>query len=367
MTVVPVSANVNEIIADVNGVRSVIPRSLLNYDYLSLLRLGCRTISLEKNVYNAFPSAISKYGNSIVAIFSSGIGHGISQRQISIRSDDFFESFNLGTFLENATGVYNNSFLDGLLQNGDVANFKGVFSVSRQNNQYVNKSQSTVIANGEIYAIWQQNPIQVGGIWYTTAYRTSPTPTQTVLVQSPDRVTWTFTAKIAQDLSKSFSEAALTQCPNGDILCIIREDSAGTRDLYLSRSTGNMQAWSSPTLMSETFKGVQPCLMTLANGDILLLVGDRTGQSGLGPSGVMREGINVTGISCWRSSDSGVTWSNQVMLANMWSTDGGQPMAVQLDNGFVGLLCYLAPGGTNELNGVEPGIYWITFDPRGII
>jgi hypothetical protein len=47
--------------------------------------------------------------------------------------------------------------------------------------------------------------------------------------------------------------------------------------------------------------------------------------------------------------------------------DGGQPMAVELDSGMVGVLCYLAPGATNGDSGVEPGIYWITFDPAGIV
>jgi hypothetical protein len=45
----------------------------------------------------------------------------------------------------------------------------------------------------------------------------------------------------------------------------------------------------------------------------------------------------------------------------MWSTDGGQPMAVVMDSGKVGVLCYLAPGSTASDFGVEPGIYFITF------
>jgi hypothetical protein len=116
-------------------------------------------------------------------------------------------------------------------------------------------------------------------------------------------------------------------------------------------------------------QGTQPCLLLLPDGDILLLVGHRTGGSGLDVSGVLNEAglANITGIACWRSTNNAASWTNRVILAPMWSTDGGQPMAVSLDVGRVGMLCYLAPGATNADYGVEPGIYWITFNGDNIV
>jgi hypothetical protein len=295
------------------------------------------------------------------------VGHGVSSQQPGLRTDDDFNTFTSSTYFLNAGSVFDTSLLDGLLATGETATFKNVFTSEKTVGGYSNTIQSTVINGGDTYALWSAAPVFTGGKWYCSGYRTSPLPTQTALFESSDgRVTWTFTGIIAADAGKSFSEAGLVKCLNGDFVAVIREDSGAGRPLYLSRCTSGVLPWSTPALLAG-MEGTQPCLLRLANGDVMLLTGDRSGRSGLGPAGAINDELGITGISCWRSSDHCVTWSNQVMLSPMWSTDGGQPMAIQLDSGMVGVLCYLAPGATNGDNGLEPGIYWITFDPNGVV
>lgn len=370
MTIVVVSADVSGINATIDGVTARIPRSLANGDYQRLLDFSMKKIELDRGVYNAFPSAIFKSGSSLAAIFSNGTGHAVSQRQIGVRSDNEFGTLERVTFFENATAAYDNSFLDGMLTTGQIALFKNVFKVRKTAEGYENKIQSTVIVGADTYAIWHAAPVLTGGKIYCTGYRTNPLPTQAALFESSDGGwTWEFNSVIAANPGLSFSEAAIIKALNGDMIAVIREDSGSGRPMYLSRSTTGVSSWSTPALLSG-MEGVQPCLLLLPNGDILLLAGHRTGASGLDVSGRINEagGSNITGIACWRSTNHGVTWSNRVILAPMWSTDGGQPMVTTLDGtGRVGMLCYLAPGSTSADYGVEPGIFWVSFSSSAIL
>lgn len=369
MSLVVASTDADGVDAAIEGVTARIPRSLANADYQRLLDFSMKKIELTRGVYNAFPSALVSVGSSLAAIFSSGTGHGVSQRQIGIRSDDQFATFARSVFLENAGLVYNNGLLDGMLATGDVAPLKNVFKVRKTAGGYENSIQSTINVSGATYAFWAAAPVATGGKLYCTGYRTSPAPTQTALFESSDGGwTWSFTAVIAADASKAYSEAAIVKATNGDFVAVIREDTGVGRPLYISRCTAGVVSWSAPTLLTG-MEGVQPCLLRLPDGSILLLVGHRTGGTGLDLSGQLNEPMlaNITGVACWRSTDHGVTWSNRVILAPMWSTDGGQPMAVVLDGtGKVGFLCYLAPGSTSSDYGVEPGIYWVTFQGTSI-
>lgn len=366
MSIVVNSSDAIYVYATIDGVVSTIPRAMANADYQRLLGWGMRKISLERGVYQAFPSAITSISGSLVAIYSSGEGHGNSDRQIWLRSDNNFVNWTTGTFVaDSAPNVYDNSFLDGLLTTGQTANFKGVYTVEKTGGGYSNTVQSTLTNGPDTYAIWSQKPIFVGGKWLTTAYRTSSSPTQTALVQSTDEMkTWTFSTLIAADAGKQFSEAAIAQCANGDLVALIREDS-GSRDVYTSRSTDSGATWSAPTITA--LKGTQPALLVLSDNSVIAMTGDRSGTSGLNPAGTLLDGNDITGISAWKSTDNGVTWGFKIMLAAMWSTDGGQPMPVELSTGDVGFLCYLAPGATTGSVGVEPGIYWVQFSPSGMV
>ncbi|HEX5940499.1 MAG TPA: sialidase family protein [Dehalococcoidia bacterium] len=359
---------------DIEGVKSTVPYSLINADYQRILGLGWRKIELENGVYNAFPSAIFKSGSSLAAIFSSGAGHGNSDRQIAIRSDDEFETFERSVFFEDATAAYDFSFLNGMMNEGDVWPFKNVFKVRKTADGHETKIQSTVVVTGQganngTYALWSAAPLATGGKLYCTGYRTSPTPWTTALFESGDSGwTWTFTAVIASDPALMFNEAAIVKCLNGDLIAVIREDAGAGRPLYLSRCASGFTSWSTPVLLSG-MQGTQPCLLLMPDGDVLLIVGHRTGSSGLDAAGRLRDqnSNNHTGIAVWRSTNHGVSWHDRVMLAPMWSTDGGQPMAVVLDSGKVGVLCYLAPWATNGDGGFEPGIYWLTFNGDNLV
>jgi hypothetical protein len=356
----------------IEGVPAILPRSMLNADYQRLYELGFKKIELSRFVYNAFPSWMLQSGASLAFIFSSGAGHANSDRQIGIRTDDNFETFSRTVFFENATGAYDNSFLDGMLDTGEVFTAKNVFKVRKTAGGYENKIQSTIAVTGQgsddgTYAFWSAKPIEFGGKLYCTGYRTSPTPFVSALFESSNGGwDWTFTTIIASDPSLALNETAICQYGANNFLAVIREDNGAGRPLYVTRSLGSITAWGPISLISEV-QGVQPSLTPLPDGDILLTVGHRTGSSGLWASGRQHDALNITGIVTLRSTNNGASWPNRVNLAPMWSTDGGQPMPIVLSTGLVGFPCYLAPGATNGDVGVEPGIYFGMFNGNNIV
>jgi hypothetical protein len=358
-------ADVDRLGVTIEGVPSIVPRAMMNADYQRLFDIGLKKIELDRFVYNAFPGWMLQRGASLAFIFSSGAGHAKSHRQIGIRTDDNFQTFSRVVFFENATGVYDNSFLDGMLETGEVYPAKNIWKVRKTAGGYENKVQSTIAVTGQgsdngTYAFWAAEPITWNGKLYCTGYRVSPTPYVSALFESSNGGwDWTFTTIIASDPSLWLGETAIVEYGNGNFIAVIREEIGSGRPLYLARSVGNITSWTAPTLISE-IQGVQPALTRLADGDILLTVGHRTGSSGLFNSGKMRDQVNITGIVTVRSANNGVTWPNRVNLAPMWSTDGGQPMPKVLSDGRVGFPCYLAPGATNGDIGVEPGIYFGT-------
>lgn len=373
MSISVLSVRNDAYVANVDGVVSTIPRALMNCEMQRLLDYGQRRIAYENGVYNAFPGWALKKGLSIAFIFSSGLGHGNSQRQIGARSDDNGETWRQSIFFENAGSAFDFSCIDGMLETGEVWPAKNVFKVRKTANGYETKIQSTVAvtsagANNGTYAIWTAAPVRIGLKLLCTGYRTSQTPWVAALFESSDDGwTWEFASVIAAEVDTMFNEAAIVRASNDDLVSIIRVDAGSGRPLYQSRSSDDGATWSSPQLLSG-MQGVQPSLTLLPDGDLVLMVGHRTGTSGLGPSGKMRDERNITGIRAWRSSNHGVTWPNSATLAPMWSTDGGQPMPVLLDeSGKLGCACYLAPGATNGDSGVEPGIYWLTFQGNNLV
>lgn len=351
----------------IEGIPSIVPRSLMNAEYQRIFDIGFKKIDLERNVYNAFPGWMLKRGASKAFIYSSGIGHAQSQRQIGIRTDDDFATFSRSVFFENATGVYDNSFLDGMLLPDEVFAAKNIFKVRKTASGYENKVQSTIAVTGQgandgTYAFWSSRPIEVNGKLYCTGYRTSPAPAVPALFESVNGGwDWTFFTIVAPASAPlALNEMAICAYGVNNYLGVIREETGAGRPLYITRSIGDLVSWTTPSLLSN-IQGVQPSLTPLPDGDILLTVGHRTGSSGFFDSGgKIREQINITGIVTWRSTNNGATWPNRVNLAPMWSTDGGQPMPEVLESGLVGFPCYLAPGSTNRDAGVEPGLFFGT-------
>jgi hypothetical protein len=373
MSIAVTFADTDKLGVTIEGVPAWLPRSMMNADYQRLYELGLKKIELTLGVYNAFPSWMLQRGASLAFIFSSGAGHANSDRQIGIRTDDNFETFSRTVFFENATGVYDNSFLDGMLETGEVFPAKNVFKVRKTAGGYENKVQSTIAVTGQgsndgTFAFWSAKPIEFGGKLYCTGYRTSPTPFVSALFESSNGGwDWTFTTIIASDAALLLGETAICQYGVSDFLAVIRDDAGAGRPLYVCRSLGSITNWGAHSLISE-IQGVQPSLTPLPDGDILLTVGHRTGSSGFfNASNRMRDELNITGIVTLRSTNNGATWPNRVNLAPMWSTDGGQPMPSVLSSGLVGFPCYLAPGATNGDSGVEPGIYLGKFNGDNIV
>jgi hypothetical protein len=367
VSVSPISADAYAVTASIDGRTAVVPRSLANADYVSMLQITGTLIASQQGVYNAFPD-LRKIGTSLVGIYSSGAGHGNSDRQIMVRSDDSGATWTAGTFFEDAGAVFTNTLLDGLMSTGDKQVFK-VFTVEKTSDGYSNTTVSTVANGGLTYALWSQ-PINVGGTLYRTGYAVNGSDTQTALFRSLDGgVTWAFLSLIAAVGGRLYSEAGLTRCANGDFIAVIRQDGFNsTRPLWFSRSTDSGATWSAPTQFpTSAINGTQPFLLTLSTGDVLLMAGDRVGSSGIGNAGLMSGAENFTGISAWRSSDHGATWTSRTMLAPMWSTDGGQPVAVEISSTSVGFLCYLAPGPTNNDVGTEPQIWFFRFNPSSLV
>lgn len=337
---------------------------LLNARYLHLPEYKVRCIAQERGVYNAFPGGVKILGDSIVAIYSSGVGHGQSDRQIWVKSSDRFEYFETGTFLENATGVYDNSFLSELTQ-GESINFKSVFTVKNVSGTLTNFTTPVVMVTDQ-YALWGV-PVLVGGEWLTTGYRISGGYERTALFKSTDGMgTWQFVTLIATSGARKFTEASLAECSNGDLIAVVRDNSTSTRDLYLTRRPNGSQVWGTPAMLPNHIKGTQPNLLRLSSGDVVLFAGDRIGASTLDDNGNHTGIGDITGIACWKSRDNGSSWGDATMIAPSWGTDCGQPVSIELPDGNIGLLCYLAPAATNGNLGIETGIYWIEFDPSAL-
>lgn len=299
----------------------------------------------------------------IVGIYSSGAGHGNSDRQIMVRSDDNGETYIKRDFFVNATATYDATLLDGLLATGDKLVFK-VFTIEKTSGGYSCTSVSSVVNGGVTYALWSQT-IKIGTTLYRTGYSTSGGVTQSALFSSADGgVTWAFVSVICAEAGVNYSEAALVQCSGGSIFCIIRKDGFNsTRPLVWVRSS-DFVTWSAPVQFDPAFiNGTQPVLLRLKNNKLLLMTGDRVGNSGLTSIGRNFSGQAITGIAAWISTDElGTAWTERYMLAPMWSTDGGQPAPVELADGRIVHLYYAAPAATNSNSGIEPGVFTGTFN-----
>ena len=368
MSLVLISGDKTSIIATKSGNSCVIPKALGNADYMDALGVSGKVIARQNSVYNAFPAMV-KIGSSLIGIYSSGAGHGNSDRQIMVRSDDSGATWTSATFYENAGAVYNNTLLNGLMATGDKIGLK-TWTIEKTVGGYNNTIVSTVANGGITYALWTNDMIDIGGVKYKTGYGTNAGFTQTALFKSTNGgVTWTFVSIMAAHAARNYSEAGLCRCTNGDLFAVVRQDGfSSTRPLWWIRSTDGGLTWTAPVQYDPgDINGVQPYLFTLANGDVILMAGDRVGFSGINGNGLTSTAEGITGISAWRSSDHGVTFTSRSMIAPMWSTDGGQPAPVQLANGNVGFLCYLAPAPTDGTNGVEPEVWFLSFNPNSLV
>lgn len=344
-----------------------VPAEFLNARFLQIPGYKIRLVAQEMGVYNAFPGGVQRFGDYIVGIFSSGAGHANSDRQRWVKSKNGFVTFETGTFFENATLAHDTSFLEGLISEGESANFKTVFTVKNEGGTLAPYRQATIDVSGDTYAFWGE-PKFIGDRWFGAAYRTAGGYRRAALFESTDgMVTWVYKSMIAAAGARLFGETSFDECANGDWVAVTRDDPAtNIRDLYIERSTDQGATWSTPVKLPSHVVGTQPFVKRLSNGHLMLFAGDRTGSGGLNNVGAQQDFEDITGVSCWKSTDNGLTWGPRIHLAPSWSTDCGQYVPVELEDGNVLGLCYLSPGATNGTRGIEPGIYAIEFDPAGI-
>ncbi len=285
--------------------------------------------------YDAFPYA-TKIGNSIVGIFSTGTAHAKSDKQVMFRSDDGGDTFRLKDFFINDDQTYDFSLIADLLSEGKSVDLK-VWNLRK--NAGLVKATTTSKADG--YSIWS-TPKNAGTRLYRTGYNAKTW--QTALLESLDGgITWRFKSVIAPATAgRQFSEADIVNTHSNNWIAYIREDKGKHNNLYSSISTNNGNTWSIPTALDpKLINGRQPNLTKLDDGSIILITGDRTGKSGYaGGSGDIVYGNDTTGITIFRSTDNGKTWSIRKRVSPIYSTDGGQPFVVDLGRGKIFIVWY---------------------------
>lgn len=334
---------------DLNGDGCIYPRDVTQATGAQLTSYRSKTI--YNQAYDAFPYAV-KIGSSIIGIFSTGAAHAQSDKQVMFRTNDNGLTFQTVDFFINSTGVFNTSLLTDLLGVGEAVVLK-VWTV--KNTAGVLGVTTTSIVSG--YAVWSK-PKLIGSVLLRTGYNS--TTWETALLQSTDAgVTWTVKSVIAPSTSGLlYNEADIVQTVPSNLVAYIREDSGAGDNLYQSISTNDGVTWSTPTVVSTTvLQGRQPNLIKLADGSIILATGDRSGISGYTGSGEVVGNTSTTGISVFKSTDNGTTWTYRTRIAPMYSTDGGQPFLIEIGSGVVFAVWY----ARKTIKG-KPSIVSCTFD-----
>jgi hypothetical protein len=217
-------------------------------------------------------------------------------------------------------------------------------------------------------------PIEFGGALYRSASTTTPDDWQNALFKSLDAgATWTFFSVISALGGADLSETDVVIAANGDWISMSRRSDNRDHNLYENRSTNAGVTWGTAAEAPIPVLGDQPWMIRLANDDILLLFGDRSGSSGRGNSGAFNYAVppspqvNQTGVHAFISPDDGVTWNDCGNVALTFSTDGGQPQPVELDDGTIVAQCYWrsarSQDGTTSTPDIEPGIHCVRFTP----
>lgn len=338
--------------SDENADGCLIPRHPVNHVFVQAFNFKTQQIAEADGKYLAFPFVIS-IGSSLVGIYSDGESHAASDKQVMIRSDDNGATWSSVEFFVNATGVFNTSLLTDLIADGDTAVFK-VWTVKNTAGVFSVTTASTVSYGGLTYALWSKAAPGPSSKLYRTGYATNGSDTQTALFESADGgVTWSGVAVMFSGAGKLFNEADLVNTSGTNWLAVCREDSGSSNPLYTATSTDDGATWSAASLLTAaSINGRQPNLSMLSDGSIILATGDRAGVSGYsGSAGDQVAGFDTTGITVFRSTDSGSTWSFRTRIAPIFSTDGGQPYVNETTAGRICVVYY-----TRKTTKTEPVI-----------
>lgn len=314
---------------DLNGRNCLFPRDLRNSVFVQFVDFRTKQIAADPAKYLAFPFMI-KVGSSIIGIYSDGDAHASSDRQIMFRSDDNGLTWFSTIFTEAGSGIYDTSLLTGLIPIGDSFVFK-VWAVKNVAGVLTVYQVPTVIDSGLTYALWSATiPSATAGTIYRTGYATNGSDTQCALFQSTNGgETWAFKSLMFATGGLKFSEASVIRTTGNNLVAVCREDVGASNPLYYSTSADDGATWAAPVLIATTVaNGRQPNLIKTTNGRYILSTGDRAGSSGTGGGGEEIFGTDKTGISIFTSSDC-IAWGSRTMIAGTFSTDGGQPFAVE--------------------------------------
>jgi hypothetical protein len=326
---------------DLNSDPCIFPRHPVNHVFVQAFGFATKQIAEQDGQYLAFPYAI-KIGASLIGIYSDGDAHASSDKQVMIRSDDGGLSWDSVDFYVAAVGSFDFSLLTDLLSPGQTAVFK-VWTVKNTAGVFSATANPAVVYGGLTYALWSRAVDGPSGKLYRTGYATNGADTQTALFESSDGgTTWTGKAVMFSGAGKLYNEADLVNTSGSNWLAFVREDSGASNPIYSATSADDGATWSAPTLLTVTsINGRQPNLTKLSDGSIILATGDRSGGSGYGGSaGDQVAGFDTTGITVFRSTDNGSTWSFRTRLAPISSTDGGQPMVVETTAGRICCVYY---------------------------
>lgn len=318
MTITNITPREFEIYATIDGKNGVYSKYPNNTEFARAFNFKTKIIR-QNDMYCAFPYFV-KLGSSIIGIYSEGAAHAQADRQIMSRSDDGGITFTEVIFQEGV--VYNTSLIDDLISEGERVTLKP-FVIKKVSGVVSVASVPTVSFGGENYALWSE-VISFNGNHYRTGYVNG----KTALFESTDNQdSWVYKSEIANDISLSFSESSLTDV-SGNLVAIIREDMGVGNPLYKSTSVDLGVTWSTPALISSV-NGRQPKVTKMTDGSYILSVGDRSGVSGVSAN-ANSYFSDKTGVALYKSTDGLVTFGYKYLVDGIYSTDGGQPWAVEM-------------------------------------
>ena len=319
---------------DLNNDPCIFPRSTSNHVFVQAFNFKTKNIVVN-DAYTAFPYVTKTQSGVIVGICSDGDAHASSDRQILFTSTDGGLTFTvIEDFYTAATQTFNLTHLTSLLQEGEVVTLK-IWNFKKVSGVVTYSTTSTVVNGADTWAVWSRPKATNDGKLYRTGYKVGGV---TALLESIDGgMSWLYKSTIFSEAGKLFNEADIVNTSGNIWIAYCRADGETGNPLYKSTSTDNGVTWSAATIMDVALMdGRQPNLTKLSDGSIILATGDRSGASGYSASGIQTKPLfGTTGITIFRSTDNGATWSFRTRISPIYSTDGGQPFVVETTSGRI--------------------------------